>query len=387
MAARLCLAAPDVSRVDTLWRNPLPYPLWPVGDRPLLDHWIEEARRRGAAQVRVYAPDRPGAVRAHISELPHRLAPPTEVVATAPTAGEDGVEWITGLPGQPPPSLPLGEPVAMLRHWFSLQVAWLVGNGPGRVPHARRVSAAGWAARGARIDAGATLREPFWIGAGAHVEAGAVVGPGVLVGPGASIASGARVASTFLAAHTPVPPGAAFTDHLLQGGLWIDLAAGRRTAPVPGALAGEAGDASPGIVERLLAVAAYYALAPAWIAQTRTVRMATRPAVLGTCGVRALSTADAGSLLLRRRLWLREVAAGRMRWFGPLPRDPFQVRRIDPAWRAALADAVPGVISIADLHDCDGVDHPDEWIHAAGQLTVPPSAIRRTLLRAWRRWA
>lgn len=45
----------------------------------------------------------------------------------------------------------------------------------------------------ARIDAGAAIRPPVRIGAGAHVEAGAVVGPDVVLSPGAVVASGATL--------------------------------------------------------------------------------------------------------------------------------------------------------------------------------------------------
>ncbi len=62
----LSLLAPNFAEIDTLWRNPLPFALWPVGPQSLLAHWMDEAVRLGMDEVKIYASDRPAEIRRHL---------------------------------------------------------------------------------------------------------------------------------------------------------------------------------------------------------------------------------------------------------------------------------------------------------------------------------
>src|SRR5438094_7559629 len=57
------LVAPDYGALDTVWKNPKPFVLWPVGPQPLLAHWMDEAVRLGVERVEIYVADRPAEVR------------------------------------------------------------------------------------------------------------------------------------------------------------------------------------------------------------------------------------------------------------------------------------------------------------------------------------
>ena len=63
----LSLLAPDFVTLDSIWRNPLPFVLWPVGHQGLIDHWVDEAVRQGAEEILIYAADRPAEIRRHLS--------------------------------------------------------------------------------------------------------------------------------------------------------------------------------------------------------------------------------------------------------------------------------------------------------------------------------
>ena len=114
------LLAPDWSALDTVWKNPLPFVLWPVGQQPLIAHWMDEAVRRGVETVELFVADRPAEVRAWLEGGAYwsrrlRLVP----IASETDAPSDA-ECLTGLPGDESDLVP-GDGRALLQHWFALQ--------------------------------------------------------------------------------------------------------------------------------------------------------------------------------------------------------------------------------------------------------------------------
>ena len=64
----LFLLAPDFAALDTIWRNALPFVLWPVGSQPLLAHWLDEAVRLAFDEVQIFTADRPSDLRQFLNE-------------------------------------------------------------------------------------------------------------------------------------------------------------------------------------------------------------------------------------------------------------------------------------------------------------------------------
>jgi hypothetical protein len=135
--------------------------------------------------------------------------------------------------------------------------------------------------------------------------------------------------------------------------------------------------------ERLLA----WVIAPVLEALAKSAARGRAPAVtearFGRHGSRPLSVHPSGPLCLRRAAWLREVAAGRMRLTGVLPRTAADWDRLAPEVRTVLEQAPAGVFALSDLYQCHSAAEADEWTHAVFQAGSADGAAqaRRNLLR------
>ena len=87
----------------------------------------------------------------------------------------------------------------------------------------------------ARVDAGARLRAPFYIGPGCVIEAGAEVGPGASLVGEVEVAAGARVCDSVLWTRVTVGADASVEGALVGPGVRI----GRSATVKPGAVLGE----------------------------------------------------------------------------------------------------------------------------------------------------
>jgi mannose-1-phosphate guanylyltransferase len=98
-----------------------------------------------------------------------------------------------------------------------------------------RPRAGGFVHDEARVDEGALLEPPFYIGPRSQVAAGARVGPGAVLTAGVSVATGARVSDSVLWEGTQVGRDAAVEGALLGR----EVAVGERASVRPGAVLGE----------------------------------------------------------------------------------------------------------------------------------------------------
>jgi NDP-sugar pyrophosphorylase family protein len=87
----------------------------------------------------------------------------------------------------------------------------------------------------AKVDAGAVLEPPFYVGPRCQVAAGARVGPGAVLTAGVSVAAGARVADSVLWDGTRIGREASVQGALLGR----EVEVGERAAVAPGAVLGE----------------------------------------------------------------------------------------------------------------------------------------------------
>jgi mannose-1-phosphate guanylyltransferase len=77
------------------------------------------------------------------------------------------------------------------------------------------------AAAGARVEPGARLAGPIYLGPGARIEAGAEVGPEAVVGAGAAVPAGARVRRAVLWDRTALSPGEQLEEAVAAGALRV----------------------------------------------------------------------------------------------------------------------------------------------------------------------
>lgn len=366
----MLVAVPDWADRDTVARRADPPALWPVGAQPLLAHWMDEARRRGAARVRIFCADRPHLVRAWLEGGAYWSCP-VEVLPTPLEKYPSEAEWADRLPGEEPVAAP-ADGAALVRWWLDRNLAWLAS----REAHARlldeRHPGGGWIGPRARVHPQARLTPPFWIGAGAQVAARAVIGPGAVIGVRSVIETDAEVCASVVLDDTFVGPHVGLNQMLADGGVLIDAKRGCRVEIAESFILASANGRGASVPwrERLLALLL-------WLpAQTLAFGRPLGPArtVSTPRGALVLRERSTGPLLARRASWLSGVIAGRLRLAGPLPRADADCAGL-PADAANLLRSVsPGVFSIADVHGCHRSGEGDELVHALFAAAQPASA-------------
>lgn len=373
MAGTLHLRSPDWEALDTAARRPEPFVLWPVGDQPLLAHWLDYAVNEGYEAVEVHVADRPAEVRAWLEAATlwplQRSCRPLRTEAEAPAEAHS----CAALPGLPPPPAP-ADGWGLLDYWQALERQWLDEAFAGlQVPGVNLA-----VGRDCQIHPGAKLVPPYWLGDRVSVGPGAVVGPHALVGEGAVLAGDNEVVRARVLPHTYLGPQTALVDAVLDGARLLHRARRVRLDLTEGflarSLAKPAGRGVP-LGERLLALR----LALVW------------PAAAPAAGTfRALSglelpaAAPGEPWLAARRAWLPLVWAGKLRLFGVLPRPETALEGLPAGWADLLRAAPAGLFSYADLHGAHVPGQGDEALHAAYQASQPESALRPALERGLR---
>jgi hypothetical protein len=374
----LWLEAPDYAALDTLACRPEPFVLWPVGPKPLLAHWMDEAVRRNVAEVVIIAPDRPHLVRAalaggHYWSRAVRVLPQRGAEAPADCARLDG------LPGQP--SLPpVATPAALLARWLELQHAWLNSRHSGEISIDRHLPPGAWIGPLAQVHPKARLIAPCWVGARALIGAGVVLGPNALVGERSVVDDGAIVREAAVLAESYVGPRVNLHRMIAAGAVLLDAARGTRVDITDRFILASLRDrgVTPGPAERLLALLLWLAALPWSLAHLGAPSIGFTP--LGWGG-RQLRTGGRGPLLVRRRSWLWAVFAGRLRLIGVLPRTVADLARLPDDVRALVAQAPAGAISWADANGVHRTEDPLEWLHAVYQASGPDAASQREIRR------
>ncbi|MEI6070845.1 MAG: hypothetical protein WCS31_03560 [Verrucomicrobiae bacterium] len=370
------LIAPDWASLDSIWRSPQPFLLWPVCDKPLLAYWLDEAVRRGVPSVTIEAVDRPHLVRRWLDQ--RDLWSRSIVVHAQPGRGE-GRECLPlrSLPGAEAPAIESAGD--LLRHWYGLQVEALRRRSSGMVHLDHEYRPGIWFGPGARASADAVFTPPCWVGSHASIGPGCRVGPQSFIGPGVFLDRDVEIVESVVCAETYVGSHTTMKHMAAQGGLLMDLERGVGVevldefvlAPL-GASASE-----PSWAERLLAAVvalpleAIARLAHRGAAPAETVARLTR-----SRSVR-LHTYATGPLCLLRAGWLRHVAAGKMRLVGVLPRGEADWAGLSAEARSVLERAPAGVFALSDLYGCHSPGQPDEWMHAVFQAGAADGAGQR----------
>lgn len=377
------LVAPEWGPLDTVWRNPLPFILWPVCGRPVLAYWLDAALHAGAAEIRIRTSDRPHLVRSWILKGDY-WSRPIEVGGPAGEGFEVHVmDCLAGMGPQPP----VTDGREMLERWYSLHRTALDLREHAELVIDHELSPGVWAGPGATIHPTSRLTAPCWIGPHAQIGPGCVLGPGVYIGRGCVFdedveASEAVVCwDTFVGRHTRLHKSAA------QGGILLNWERGSRSDIADDFILSDLANRGlvPGWPERILAqVLRLAAFLPA-----RVLNLFSSPSikdvVVGKGRECALRTWPKGTLILRREAWLGEVAAGHLRLVGLLPRSRAEWDALDPELRLMFERSPAGVFALSDLFGSHDASDPDEWIHAAYQAGAPDQAgrqqVRRNILK------
>lgn len=360
------LVLPDWQHLDTVKRSPIPYGLWQVGQQPLLHHWLDHLVDQGVRELRILCSDRPGEVRRAMEEA-HLWPIDWTLESMATEERPPGSDVVDHLPGRPRPRRP-DDGWELLEHWFALRRQWF-DRAPGEIHGFERLSLG----RFTQVHPSAVLRPPVWFEEYAQVGPGCVVGPYVNLGRGAVLEGPSVLENAVVTDHTVLAGHTELKDAILDGGRLFNL---RHRAEVPrlDALIADSmkvRNFEPSWTERAVAGVLYAGFeAGAWL------RRESRPPrqVKDFSGLE-LAEGQEGPLWMRRRHWLREVAKGKLRIWGVLPRSSEQLEALDPEWRRVLEDAPRGVFAYSDLHGSHAADTDLEPIHAVFQATSPRVAM------------
>lgn len=360
------LVAPDWASLDTIWRSPLPFVLWPVCDKTLLDHWLDEAVRQGVESVTIEAVDRPHLLRRWLDQ---RDLWSRAIAIRSQRMEEPGAKRVVmdHLPGDAAPDRP-HTAEGLLWRWYDLQGQALKGRKADHVHLDHELEPGVWAGPGARIDPSAKFTAPCRVGSYARVGPGCRLGPHAYVGEGAYLDEDVEVVEAIICANTYAGAHTSFFHMAAQGGLLLNLDKGVAVEVVDSFIMGTVGrDAAvPGAGERLLAIL----LGPlleflALLASGG--RRSRRWVQLGRFREVELTDYEAGPLCLRRAAWWRAIARGEMRFAGVLPRSQEDWDRLPAEARAVLEGAPAGMFALSDLYQCHSPAYADEWTHALFQ--------------------
>ncbi|HEX4085835.1 MAG TPA: hypothetical protein VHY22_13060 [Chthoniobacteraceae bacterium] len=379
------LVAPDFSALDTIWRNPLPFVLWPVGPQPLVGHWMDDAVRNGIDEVEVYVADRPAAVRLALEGGVYWSRP----VKVIPIANESGApadaERMDRLPGMPA-DLFGGDARALLERWFALQKGWLQSRGDEPVAIDSRHQSGGWIGPHASVHPRAVLRAPFWIGGSAKIGEGCQVGPNAIIGENSILGQNVEIEEGCVLPNTYLGHNTRLSRSLADGNAVVDWGRGCRVdirerfilRPVVPQVRGV------GLLQRAAAFVSYCLLAPFASLCNRMGWTSREVRTPGGDAVR-LRTGLAGPLWARRWPWLLQIALGRFGWIGILPRREEDWESVPEEVLHQLRSSRFGMFSLADLHGCHDPADPEESIHAIYQALQADSRSRILVARnLWR---
>jgi hypothetical protein len=365
------LVAPDWASLDTIWRSPDPFVLWPVCEKNLLSYWLDEAVRRGVPSVSIEALDRPHMIR-HWLDKRDLWSRSIELNARPESVEGKDCFQLCALPGSENHA-PVLTPKELMQRWYDLQVESLSRRNERTVHLDHEFRPGIWFSPGVRAAPDAVFIPPCWVGHHASIGSGCRVGPHAFIGPGVFLDEDVEVKEAIVCEDTYVGSHTTLKRAAVQGGLLMDLDRGVGVEVLDEFMLASLGTTAskPPWKERIAAALAVVPLE----CVARLLNRGKPPVAASIRLSRAqrvfLHSYTSGPLCLRRSPWLRLVVAGKMRLVGVLPREEEDLASLHPSARSAIEKAPLGIFSLADLYHCHSPKQPDEWMHAAFQAGAP----------------
>jgi len=356
------LALPDWAELDSVWRSPLPFALWSVGEQPLLYHWLDAAVDQETARVIPYVADRPDEVRKAMEAA--KLWPIEWEIKSVPRIDPNQCDEIVN-------RLPRAEHIPgalpqtgweLIKYWRQLERDWLVR-------FTKETESLGMMAaigKHCEIDPSAKLVQPFWIGDFVSIGPGCTVGPDVVIEDGSVLAGGNQLSDAHVGKHTYLGPETDLSSALMFRNQLINLRYEARVDNLESFFADNVGGPAD---QRSLAQKTdwkerIYAM---WLL-LRWWRFREKP-------VGVISGIDghewpmpAGPNPKDRAVWLQEVLQGKMKLFGVTPRTEADLATLPKEWQDILRDAPVGAFSYADVVGIHQVGTEEEAMHCIYQV-------------------
>ena len=365
------LYAPDWSRLDEIWKNPNPFSLWPIGNQPLVDHWMDAAVEQGIDEVIIHTADRPSELRNHLRGGVYWSIDVSIVSIQSDDKAPLEAIPIIGLPKSNRSEISIDSPHKLLLHWIDLNRSWLNQLSDYNERIEVKHPSGGWIGPKTRIHPSATFEKPFWIQGKCEIGPKAHIGARVCIGENSIIDENASVQRSIVLPDTLVGKNVSLDQVAADGGLLLDAKHGCRVPITDAFILSDIGKDlnTPDFLERVSAIFLFLLIAPiVGLSRIDWSRIVVHD---GAGGAIELKTGNKGPLITRRWHWLKEVIKGRMRLIGILPRSLDWSAEADEEVATRLKNTRPGVFSLSDLHDCHCCEESDEWIHASYQALGP----------------
>jgi len=372
-----------------------PAALTPALGQSLLSHALATLAEAGAKEVIILAADRPEQIRRAVGGG-ERWGLVVEVVAESCESSVEeaqrkyrrgnGKEWMPEggdvLVADRPAVASEGSPLADGRRWFEALRDWLPHAHQRRVG-TRELSPGVWAGIRTRIEEGAILKRPCWLGEGVWVRAGATVGPNAMVEDDALIDHDAEVSEswigprTYVGAMTHVHRSLAWGRGLLnyETNSFIEVSDAFLLGDLERA---EASQFRSSALGRLIAFGVFLLTSPvALVAWARSLRrntafFAKRNAVVPRSAGALTTLREAGysEFLAMGGLWRRwpqlwSIVRGDFAWVGNRPITREQAAELTGEFEQLWLAAPVGLVSLADVEGCADVFGDEARAHAS----------------------
>lgn len=408
---KTAILCPDPRTPLRLLAGRVPLALAPCLGLPLLERELIRLADRGAKDVLILASDRPDVIRlavgngdrwglrlkvsvepreCPIEEARRRLQPDSD---RGWLAEPDAVVALGGSPGLPG--------VGVLADGAAFHAALLDGMaeaGRQRVG-AREVAPGVWTGLRSRIDPGARLRAPCWIGERVWVRARATVGPGAVVEDDAIVDEDAEIEGSWVGPRTYVGAMTHLDHSLAWGSGLYDWRRDSLTEVVDAFLLGDLGEGGGERVSRswtgrLTAAVAAALSSPVVLLAAFRARARREPVFIRRRAIAPRVTAGAGSGrevdyaelngldgLARRWPQLWSVARGHFAWVGNRPLTRTEADGLETEFEQLWLNAPIGLVSLADLYGCSDPTDTETRAHSSFYAARRDARLNRRILQ------
>lgn len=338
----LHLVVPDWSTFTHFPALPLPFPLWFVGNQPLLHHWFDFAVNNHFDTIHLYTSQAPRLL--HTLLHASTLWPLKYSVLNPDNTPHDALV-LDSLPSLPSPAPLPTDPWSLLFLWSALEKQWFdTLHSP--YPSEKINLSIGY---NCKIHSTAKIIQPVWLGNFVSIGPHTTIGPYAVIGSHSLVDSHSSMTHSRLGRNTYLGQHVHLDHAYLRGHSLIDF----KNKVAISNLDGLMGDSlqktamSPHYPERFQALLI-------WL----TLKF-----------IKFLRPNSSNSLLWIQRLPLfLRVAKGKLRLYGILPRT---------APPQELSQAPQGVISFADSAGVHSVSDPRELPYACFQAVSPPKITKK----------
>lgn len=378
-----------------------PVALAPALGPSLLQHALHGLAEAGAKQVTVLASDRPEQVRAAVGRgerwgLQIEVIPESRELtmeeARRKYRAQNGAEWLPEggdiKVASAHPDLNGETPLAGPKEWLENLRSVLPAAARHRVG-TREISPGVWAGLRCRIEPGAQLHGPCWLGEDVWVRSRATVGPNAIVEDMTVIDHDAEVTASWIGPRTYVGAMTHVNDSLAWGSGLLNCQTGSFVEVPDAFLLGDLDTAAAhtrgSLLGRLVALGVAVLTSPlallGWL-RRRTERH------LGLVAGREVPYSTLPAL---RGLWQRwpqlwNIVRGEFAWVGNRPITAAQARELISEFEQLWLEAPVGLFSLADLEGASEPFGDEARIHSSFYAAqAGPKLDRRILADALRR--